>query len=376
MDAVTTPDALLPEPPATPPVQIVYSGQRAPFRRIVTRGAVLEFFTVGFYRFWLATDLRRYLWSHTGLDGDAPEYTGTAKELFIGFLLATAILAPVYFLYFLAGLEAERYQAFASVPLIVFFYVFSRFAIYRARRYRVTRTIWRGVRLWMTGSGWAYAWRASLWMLLTIVTLGLALPWGEAALERYKARHTHYGTLQGRFEGTGWQLFKRGWWLWLLSLPLIALPFIYPAYKAVVWRWWVSGIRFGEVRFESDLRLGALMGPYWKMAGWILLLLFLDGAVVGAVFGALVLVHGSTQSAALSVQDSYFSVALVVANYFILALAAGAVMRIYLIGEVWRRVAQSVTVHNVEAADDVAALGAQASAVGEGLADSLDVAGF
>jgi uncharacterized membrane protein YjgN (DUF898 family) len=54
-------------------------------------------------------------------------------------------------------------RAFASVPLGLFFYLFAQFAIYRARRYRLTRTIWRGVRFWMTGSGVSYAWRAGLW---------------------------------------------------------------------------------------------------------------------------------------------------------------------------------------------------------------------
>jgi len=53
----------------------------------------------------------------------------------------------------------------------------------------------------------SYAWRAGLWGLLIIVTLGLALPWAKASLERYKMRHTAYGDLQGRFEATGGQLF-------------------------------------------------------------------------------------------------------------------------------------------------------------------------
>ena len=88
-----------------------------------------------------------------------------------------AILMPIYLGYFLIGIEAERWQAFASFPLIAAFYVFGQFAIYRARRYRLTRTVWRGVRFWMTGSGWAYAARATLWGLLAIVTLGLAMPW-------------------------------------------------------------------------------------------------------------------------------------------------------------------------------------------------------
>src|SRR5712672_4141169 len=124
-----------------PPLPVSFSGDRGEFRRLVTRGAGLELVTVGFYRFWLATDIRRHLWSHTSVEGDAPEYTGTAKELFLGFLFALAILAPIYLAYLLIGLEAERWKAFASTPLAIFYYVFFQFAIYRARRYRLTRTV-------------------------------------------------------------------------------------------------------------------------------------------------------------------------------------------------------------------------------------------
>src|SRR4051794_27315430 len=120
--------------------RVSFFDRRSDFRRLVFRGALLEFVTVGFYRFWLATDMRRHLWSHTSVEGDAAEYTGTTKELFLGFLFALAILAPIYLLYFLVALEAERWKAFASTPLGIFYYLFFQFAIYRARRYRLTRT--------------------------------------------------------------------------------------------------------------------------------------------------------------------------------------------------------------------------------------------
>src|SRR6516164_8530773 len=249
-----------PGPPPLPPAPLTFSGDRTDFFRLVSRGAALELVTVGFYRFWLATDIRRHMWSHTTLDGDAAEYTGRGKELLIGFLFALAILVPIYLAYFLITIEAERLKGFASIPLLIAFYAFGQFAIYRARRYRLTRTVWRGVRLWMDGSGWAYAWRAMLWGMLAFVTLGLALPWREAALERYKMGHSYYGDLQGSFEGSGWEFFKRGWWLWLLTpvalYVMIGAPFVYAAFKAVEWRWWLSGIRFGGVRLQSTMRRG------------------------------------------------------------------------------------------------------------------------
>ena len=117
-------------------------------------------------------------------------------------------------------------------------------------------------------------------------------------------RHSYYGDLQGSFEGRGWEFFKRGWWLWLLAivtlivlfvtvplakwypalLPLakivsgaallipIVAPFLYAVFKAIEWRWWLSGIRFGGVRLESSLPKSALIGLYWKVIGWMVLL--------------------------------------------------------------------------------------------------------
>jgi uncharacterized membrane protein YjgN (DUF898 family) len=345
----------------------------------VTRGAALELVTVGFYRFWLATDMRRHLWSNTAVDGDTAEYTGTAKELLIGFLFALAILAPIYLAYFLIGLEAERIKAFASIPLGLFFYLFAQFAIYRARRYRLTRTVWRGVRFWMTGSGWSYAWRAGLWGLFTLITLGIALPWAKASLERYKMRHTAYGSLQGRFEATGWSLFKRVWWLWLLLWPsfiiMIPVPFIYGALKAIEWRWWLGGLRMGEVSFESHLKSGALIGLYWKVIGWSVLLSIALGAWVGVVFAVAGAGGSAQQKISLFTQNlpALFAVGF---GYIVIVLAAGVVARLYLTRDLWQRVAESVTIHNLAAADDVAAQGHLVSALGEGFADSLDVVGF
>ncbi|NOJ44450.1 DUF898 family protein [Bradyrhizobium australiense] len=383
MNQMSWPPQVPPPSPMPPPMPVAFSGSRGEFFDLVKRGAGLEFVTLGFYRFWLLTDIRRHLWANTHVDGDAAEYTGRGKELLIGFLVALAILVPVYLGYFLIGLEAEHIQAFASIPLIAFFYLFGQFAIYRARRYRLTRTVWHGVRFWMSGSGWIYALQASLWGLLSAVTLGLALPWRTAALERYKMRHTFYGDLQGSFEGRGWEFFKRGWWLWLLTpiafyvFPLA--PFIYGAFKAIEWRWWLSGIRFGGVRLESSLPKSALIGLYWKVIGWIVVLGLVFSAYLALAAVLVAGMSGDAFSEFFKSQEFAKSIPLLVLagiGYLAFALAMNIVIRVYLLRDLWVRVLGSVNISGIDAAANVSARGEMANALGEGFADGLDVGGF
>lgn len=369
----------VPVPPPLP-AKLDFVGDRKGFFDLVARGAGLELVTLGFYRFWLLTDIRRHLWSHTVIEGDAAEYTGRGRELLIGFLIALAILMPIYLAYFLISVEAEHLQVLASIPLVAAFFVFGEFAVYRARRYRMTRTVWRGVRFWMDGSGWAYALRASLWLLLAAVTLGLAWPWRAAALERYKMQHSWYGDLQGRFEGNGWDFFKRIWWLWLVTPFALflfpTLPFLYAHYKAVEWQWWVSGIRFGDVTLHSNLQADALQGLYWKTIGWYTLLGTAFGALIG---GAGLLVGSGSASAAAGLDAMLQNIPLLVVTvvgYMVLALALSVVTRLYLTRDLWATVLATTVVTNIAAAANVSAKGGLASAVGEGIADGLDVGGF
>ena len=72
---------------------------------------------------------------------------------------------------------------------------------------------------------------------------------------------------------------------------MIPAPFIWTEIKAIEWRWWIAGIRFGEVSFSTKLRNGALIDLYWKVIGWW----FLLSVALGAWFGARLLARLDAQ---------------------------------------------------------------------------------
>ena len=135
-------------------------------------------------------------------------------------------------------------------------------------------------------------------------------------------RHTHYGSLQGSFVGRGSELFKRAWWLWLLTptaILIIPVPFIYGAFKSIQWKWWLEGIRFGGVAATSDLRNGALIGRYWGAIGWSVLfsiIFSMFASAAYAIFGALVAsdVEGSLMTA-VRVSNHWGFLALLIVGY-------------------------------------------------------------
>jgi uncharacterized membrane protein YjgN (DUF898 family) len=387
-----------------------FTGRGRTFLRLLVTGSLLQIPTFGFYRFWFVTRLRRHLWANTRVAGEAFEYTGTAKELLVGFLIALAVLTPIYLGYFLVGILLEEQKEFASLPLGILMYALTHFAAYRARRYRASRTVFRGVRFWMSGSGWTYAARAIKWDILNLLSLGLSLPWAMASLERYRMRHTHFGDLPGVFVGTGADLFRRGGGIWLiLALSIAAWLLSYhflspllvgerqrktylaltfcgvilvflaaiPAAMAVFTRWKVAGLRFGPVSVESRLRKRAVYGVFLK------LVLSWTGFVIVSVVCYFALTNvwivysggnypSLTGGRSLMSSDITLFVGGTIAFYLLVFMGFGILNRYFLGRGLWAVTAGSAMVSGMAAVDAVVAAGQADSALGEGLADALD----
>jgi uncharacterized membrane protein YjgN (DUF898 family) len=378
--------------------------------------------TLGIYRFWLVTDVRRFLWSNTEIAGESLEYNGTATELLVGFLIALALLLPLNLIVFVLALGMGPVGEFASVLVFPILFVLGQFAIYRARRYRLTRTVLRGIRFHQTGAAWRYALYATFWWIVIVLTIGLAYPFAQASLERYKMRHTHYGDLGGRFEGSGFRLFLRGVLMWVLvvapfvvgivaavaavdwvalnrvtsrggsgdvselqgltaagaiagggvAASLAMAVLLFPVFQAMVLRWWLSGIRFGDLTVRSHLLKRRIYGAYVRFLLYGSLFALATGLLAAAgffVFGLL-----STPSPGTAVE--IIGTVAAVLFYVVMMLGYSTIYQATVRLALWRHGVESLEIEGLGVLDRVRAAGKPGSAVGEGLADALDVGGI
>jgi uncharacterized membrane protein YjgN (DUF898 family) len=190
----------------------------------------LRILTLGIYYFWGKTETRRRIWSGVHIEGQPLEYTGTGKELFLGFLIVFfLVMLPLFAA--IIGIQFLMMQTFgpespfvglAVLPVYLIIFYLVGVAQYRARRYRLSRTNWRGIRGSMAGSPWRYGW-TYLWTIFLIpLTFGWIMPWRSTKLQRILTNDTRFGDEPLKFTAGAKPLFGRFAILWLGVLLLYA----------------------------------------------------------------------------------------------------------------------------------------------------------
>jgi uncharacterized membrane protein YjgN (DUF898 family) len=328
-------------------------------------------------------------------------------------------------MFFLAAFSRGLLGQISGTLALVVLALFGQFAVYRARRYRLTRTVYRGIRFHQTGSAWRYAVCALFWWAMIGVTLGLAYPFAQASLERFKLRNTYYGDLQGHFVGSGLRLFFRGVLFWVVVIvpfllgmmsaigeidwsalaeavkrggddfagriesaniaaavsvavigvtwSIVAAALLYPLFQAMVLRWWISGLRFGALTVTSRLRTGSVYGLYVRFVWYGVL----AGLVLGVVGGvAYIVIGAATSLPGGGTISEVLTVVLPIGTYVVAALAYSAIYQATVKLRLWKLGFDTIELSGVDALEGVKAAAGPGSAVGEGLADALHVGGI
>jgi uncharacterized membrane protein YjgN (DUF898 family) len=268
---------------------------------------------------------------------------------------------------------------------------------------------------------------ALFWWSLTIVTFGLAYPFAQASLERYKMRHTFYGDLAGTFEASPFQLLVRGFVMWFavvvplvlgllvivgsvdwgaaadvmrrggddvmgriegaspgfaaalvfgiaaMSTSAMAAAVLLPAFQAMMLRWWASGLRFGELRATSRLTAGSVYRVYVRFLGHAILFAVAVAAAAGVGYVMVALVNQVLDKSKLA---DILSTAIFLVIYVATALGYSTIYQAVVKLRLWKVGFESIELEGLAVLDRVKAVSQTSSAVGEGLADALNVGGY
>lgn len=388
----------------------------APLAGIVVKGTLLTLITLGIYRFWYRVNLRRYYWSNTTLLGDGFEYTGTGRELLVGFLIMLAIFVPLNFAASLVGLFAGEVvgSVISAIAAALILPALIQIFIYRARGYRLSRTRYRGIRFHQTGTGTAFLATTAKWLLLTALTFGIVLPYLREAMNRYKISNTHFGSLNANCGSSPKALMKHWLLVWgvamlllvggglaaigfalatfngasaeslvigsgfllilggpALLIGLLVIAVLWQVYRVHEFRHFVSTTRFGELALSSDASAKTVI---WITVKFLLLLVvFLIGLIaIMALLGGMAAFWEVVSDDAEAGGGFLMLIVLGLAALIGYAL----IKELYLNRKLWQHYAGSITLTNTsQLANIIQSQGQEGSALGDSFDPGFDIGG-
>jgi uncharacterized membrane protein YjgN (DUF898 family) len=269
---------------------------------------LLTIVTLGIYRFWGKTRIRKYVWSHTSLRGERLEYAGAGLELFLGFLFALIIFGgPILGVYlWLFANPPDQITLviilLALYPILFLFFFFIYYvAIFAAYRYRISRTAWFGIRGGMEGSAWTYGFLGLGLGILNGLTIGWTKPWADSVVFQYRLSRTWFGSEKFRSTVDSRGLYGPFALAWIGSVivaiiafgvigallipdmveqtrhgrpidqtslqiatvvvylvPILAYQLLVPWYKAALVRNIANTLSVGDIRFQTQIRGGQM----------------------------------------------------------------------------------------------------------------------
>ena len=393
--------------PRNADLSVQYRGDPAALFPLALGTGMLAVVTLGIYRFWAKARIRRHVWGQVRVGDDALEFTGTGLEMFLGFLMAVVVLAVylavVQLILFAVGIrfildpqsDAEVLAQAASIglsflavlPLMIF-------ATYRARRYKLARTRFRGIRFGMENAAGGYALRAMGYLALTVVSLGLLWPLMTYRLEAFMTDRSHYGNARFRQGGRWTGLYSA--YLHVLvggGLVLAAAAFgvagadwmagvlgvvgvIWGLIGLVIYRVRAFGYLMshkmldGGLGFAAAPRAGTVVWAYIK---GVLIVGLLGGIASAMIFAPLGMLAVGIEDASDFVQLEF--AVLTVVLYLLFLTVFGTLTLVFINQPILAVFVGSVTVTGAEGLDRIRQSQADAGADAEGFADALDVGG-
>lgn len=235
----------------------------------------LTILTLGVYYFWAKTKVRRYLLSKIEFDGDRFEWHGTGRELLIGWLKAFFLFfLPLFLIIGALSFVLDDHPAGALLGFLIYpiILVLIPVATVGSRRYRLSRTSWRGIRFSFRGRAKPFLKIYVAGFLLTGLTFGIYAPFFWNSVRKYLVEHSYFGNVHFNYDGQGGDLLGRFIRAFLLSIVTLGIYWFWFVAERQRYYWAHTSVE--GARFRSTMAGGPL---FRVMIGNLLLFIFTLG---------------------------------------------------------------------------------------------------
>ncbi|HVP70438.1 MAG TPA: DUF898 family protein [Gemmatimonadaceae bacterium] len=172
-------------PPELRHYRLTFTGRASEYFRVWIVSLFLSLVTLGIYSAWGKVRKRRYIYSHTRLDGTGFEYRAAPLAILRGRIIALLLFGGLAL--------AAHFVPIVQVAFIVLIVLLTPWIVVAAARFNARNSTWRNIPFAFDGRVGEAARIFLGGTLIAIVSFGLAYPWFRMRRARFIAGHHRFG---------------------------------------------------------------------------------------------------------------------------------------------------------------------------------------
>lgn len=181
--------------------KLSFQGKGNEFFSIIIVNWLLTIITLGIYYPWAKAKQLKFYYGSTALQDDFFTFHGTGKEMFKGFVKTIIIFAVIFGVFFL--FSYLNMPVLGVILLYLGIFLLVPIAVHGSYRYRMSRTSWRGIRFGYRGNKYELLKKYFLWVLYTVLSMGIYGSWMAVNLRNYVWNHVKFGDISFKSDAEG-----------------------------------------------------------------------------------------------------------------------------------------------------------------------------
>jgi len=254
--------------------ELSFRGDSATLFKIWISNLLLTICTLGIYYPWGRANMKRYIYSSTYIGDYSFEFHGKGKQMFFGLLKFWGItfIFLVVWIAIIALLVPDidwLIEVVAWVLIISYVPILGLF-IHGARKFRLSRTSYRGIRFGYRGE------KKPLILLMILAVIPFAYPYFINKFRKYVYGNTRFGNVEAQFTGDDNAYAKIYWHS--VFLCIVTLGIYYPWYKMRLFNFFWENLSFKKDGTIIEVVPKSTAEGFFKLkAGNLLILIFTLG---------------------------------------------------------------------------------------------------